>query len=278
MEAFAEEFYSKKGYYMANADLKFNHVHKLITSKDLEKHFWNLIEQDGGFKTCPTCGSVPRIIKFGEPPRPHNYSCGYVSPSPNIVILEGIDQKYTANGTDYYLEIKYVYCCEFLFNLENKKWYVQKHNIPSFEHLKCGNLFINSYSFADYKRLEPSQDIKDLMWKLWIGDRKKSSVCTCCEKFLISKEKFFSILIESIRNGGEIKYTNLLPVCSRCKYIIYDHEGSESFKTRLQIGSYQIPKPSGAIHREPHERREMVSMEDPRLQMMIKIISKMNKF
>jgi hypothetical protein len=98
--------------------------------KEFEKKFWNYISQNGGFKNgcCSKCGKVPTIdresVYFQQIDKPVvHYIQGVLEY--REIFEDFIENKTWSKQTKVIRsgKIKYIHCCKFLYDFEEKKMY-----------------------------------------------------------------------------------------------------------------------------------------------------------
>jgi 5-methylcytosine-specific restriction endonuclease McrA len=75
----------------------------------------------------------------------------------------------------------------------------------------------NNKSKGDKKRKKPiPATIKRLVWNTHIGEERGRAKCLCCKLTDITQLSFNCGHIVAESNGGELKVSNLKPICQNC--------------------------------------------------------------
>jgi 5-methylcytosine-specific restriction endonuclease McrA len=75
--------------------------------------------------------------------------------------------------------------------------------------------------------------IKRLVWNTHIGEEKGKSKCLCCKITDITQLSFNCGHIVAESNGGELKVSNLMPICQNCNSSMGTKNMNEFMKTLL---------------------------------------------
>ena len=75
--------------------------------------------------------------------------------------------------------------------------------------------------------------IKRLVWNTPIGEEKGKSKCLCCKITDITQLSFNCGHIVAESNGGELKVSNLMPICQNCNSSMGTKNMNEFMKTLL---------------------------------------------
>jgi hypothetical protein len=76
--------------------------------------------------------------------------------------------------------------------------------------------------------------IKNLVWNKYIGEDTMKSLCFCCKMTSIYDTMFHCGFVKSLKKGGTITLTNLLPICNHCSSCIGNMSIAE-FKEKYKI-------------------------------------------
>ena len=139
-------------------------------SPEFENLFWNHIISRGCFQKCPSCNNKPKVIKRVD------YEDTGIK---KIVFIEGFYTIYKLSVSQYAQihttgAVKYVACCEHLFNLDDNKRYIEADKVKLIDEpvvklaisgtkvVNNGNVHYNGTKFVekDYVLYDPEDPYK----------------------------------------------------------------------------------------------------------------------
>lgn len=103
-------------------------------------------------------------------------------------------------------------------NILSKKLNDDKYTIKKIEsiHNNLKNKENITYKNETKKKKLIPHTLRRWVWNYWIGEDIGSSKCLCCKITKISQMNFQCGHIISEYNGGELKISNLKPICQPC--------------------------------------------------------------
>ena len=122
---------------------------------EFEKLFWNRVISRGCFDKCPSCKNNPKVIKRVD------YEDTGIK---YTVFIEGFYTTYSYRPSQYAQqinrpgEIKYISCCEHLFNLDDNKRYIQADKVGIKRHIV--KLTVSTKKEQDYILYDPEDPYK----------------------------------------------------------------------------------------------------------------------
>jgi len=117
--------------------------------------------------------------------------------------------------------------------------FAYKPNIPA-DATKYAKLFIRTQQLTTSnikvvkkKKKHIPATIKRLVWNTHIGEEKGKSKCLCCKITDITQLSFNCGHIIAESNGGELKVSNLMPICQNCNSSMGTKNMNEFMKSLL---------------------------------------------
>ena len=130
-EKFIRNFFENNGTLDPKKDYEI-----IYNLKDLfESLFWDKLESYGGFSKCPTCGSIPTIIR---------YKNKQYLPLRNNIISIACNRIMTSDDI-----IKNIQCCEHLYDFQNRKRYIKIDKTPF-----KNNKFIDTIKYVSLTEID----------------------------------------------------------------------------------------------------------------------------